>query len=117
MDIDSINSETVNIHYTAHQFWEQKGPRTLLMDVANKLSFNPEGYCKLPSNAGGKLSAKQQNFFNKRKDIETELSFVDSMFEMWKLRWLIIQSKDELLHTEVLKEYRHQDGTYIFDRA
>ena len=23
MDIDAINSETTNIHYTAHQFWEQ----------------------------------------------------------------------------------------------
>ena len=60
------------------------------MDVVESLSFNPEGYCKLHSNAGGKLSANQQNFFNKQKDIETDLSFVDSMFEMCNLSWLII---------------------------
>ena len=25
MDIEAVNSETVNIHYTAHQSWEQEG--------------------------------------------------------------------------------------------
>ena len=59
----------------------------------------------------------QQNFFNKHKNKQAELLFVDSMYEMWKLRWLIIQSKNELLHTRVLKKYRHQDGSYIFDRS
>ena len=89
----------------------------MLMNIVEKLFFNPEGYCKPPSNAGGKLSAKRQNYFNKHKDNETELSFVDSMFEMWKLGWLIIRSKDELVQTGVLKKYRHLDGNYIFDRA
>ena len=86
------------------------------MDVVEKLSFNPEGYCKLPSTAGEKLFAKQ-NFFNKRKEIETELSYVDSMFEMWKLRWLIITSKDELISNKTLKQYKHLDGNYIFNRS
>ena len=63
MDINTINSETVNAHYTAHQCRKQEGPRTLLMSVVEKLSFNPEGYCRLPSTAGEKLSAKQHNFF------------------------------------------------------
>ena len=39
MDIHAINSETVNIHYTAHQFWEQEGPRSLLIDIS--LSKSP----------------------------------------------------------------------------
>ena len=88
MDIDSINNETININHETHQFWEQEDPRILLVNAIEKLSFNPESYCKLTSNSGGKLSAKQ-NFFHKHKDI-AELSFVDFMFEMWKLRWLIM---------------------------
>ena len=52
MDIHAINSETANIHYIAHQFWEQEGPRTLLMNIIEKLSFNLEDYCKLPTNPG-----------------------------------------------------------------
>ena len=40
-----------------------------------------------------------------------ELSFVDSMFEIWKLRWTILRAKDELAATGVLKKYKHQAGT------
>ena len=36
MDIESINAETVNIHYTAHKFWEQNGPRKLLLDIVKR---------------------------------------------------------------------------------
>ena len=32
-----------NIHYTAHQFWEQDGPRNLLLDMVKKLSGNESG--------------------------------------------------------------------------
>ena len=56
------------------------------MDV-ERLSFTPDGYCKLPSNAGGKLSAKQF-FFNKHEDIYKQM---------------IIRSKDEFVHSGVLK--------------
>ena len=44
MDMESINSETLNIHYTAHQVWEQEGPLKMLMKVVGHLSFNPEAY-------------------------------------------------------------------------
>ena len=38
MDIDTINAETSNMHYTAYQFLEQEGPKTLLLDIVKKLS-------------------------------------------------------------------------------
>ena len=41
-----INAETLNIHFTAHQFWEQDGPKKMLMKTVEKLSFNPEAYNK-----------------------------------------------------------------------
>ena len=44
MDIVSINAETVNIHYTAHQFWEQAGPGKLLLDVVKSLSVNESAF-------------------------------------------------------------------------
>ena len=31
LNITLINAETANIHDTAHQFWEQKGPRAMIM--------------------------------------------------------------------------------------
>ena len=38
MDIESINAETADIHSTAHQLWEQDGPRKLLLDIVKRLS-------------------------------------------------------------------------------
>ena len=53
-DTDSINSETFSIHYTAHQFWEQDGPKKALMKAVEKLSYNPEAYNKALRNFLGK---------------------------------------------------------------
>ena len=48
MDIDSINAETGSIHYKAHQFWEQEGPRKLLMGTVKRLSVNEKAYQHIP---------------------------------------------------------------------
>ena len=60
MDIDSINVETVNIHYTAHQFWEQDAPRQLLLETVKRRSINDKAYQRIPMNADGRaLHASQ----------------------------------------------------------
>ena len=46
-----------------------------------------------------------------------ELSFVDAMFEMWKLRWTILRARHELIAKGVLKKYKHLDGSYIFEKS
>ena len=46
-----------------------------------------------------------------------ELSFVDAIFEMWKLRWAIIRAKDALPATKVLRKYKHLDGTHISEKS
>ena len=51
MDIAAINSETINIHYTAHQFWEKDGPKKLLMDTVKRLSINEKAYMLTPINS------------------------------------------------------------------
>ena len=70
MDMDSINTETLNIHYTAHQFWEQEGPLKMLMRVVEKMSFlNPEVYNKPLKNFLGKDIYKNQVKIDKVKKI------------------------------------------------
>ena len=39
----------------------------MTMKMVEKLSLHAEGYCKLPSNAGGNLPARQQNLSVKEK--------------------------------------------------
>ena len=48
MNIDSINADTVNIHYTAHQFWEQDGSRQQLFETVTRLSVNEKSISKSP---------------------------------------------------------------------
>ena len=44
MDIDSINAETVNIHYAANQFWEQDGPGQLILETVKTILVNEKAY-------------------------------------------------------------------------
>ena len=43
-DIETIKMELATIHYTAHQILEQVGPKTLLLDIAKRLSVNEQAY-------------------------------------------------------------------------
>ena len=53
----------------------------------------------------------------KNHTVNTKPSFVDSIFEMWKLRWLIVRSKSEMMANKVLKKFKHQAGDFIFSRS
>ena len=90
MGTDSIDSETRSIHYTAHQFWEQDEPKKALMKAVEKLSYNPEAYNKALENILGEDIYKSPNEnLQGEKDEFRELSFEDSMLEMWRLRGYI----------------------------
>ena len=66
MDIDSINAETGSIRFTAHQFWEQEGPRKLLMDTHKRLSVNEKAYQRVPINSDGRaLHSFQQKMLQR----------------------------------------------------
>ena len=54
MDTDAINAETLSIHYTAHQFWEQECPRKMLMDTVKRLSVNENAYRRIPIISDGR---------------------------------------------------------------
>ena len=101
----------LNIHYTAHQFWEQAGPRKLLLDVVKRLSVNESAFQKIPINSNSRaLHASQHKALQSIPTGKVELSIVDSIVEMWKLRWLIIRSKSEMAADKVLKKFKHLSG-------
>ena len=86
MEKESINSETVNNLYSGHQFRQQEGPKALLMNVAGRLSLNPEVYCKLPCNVDGRtLTQGQSNFFNKKQTKMLNCRLFDFIIEMWNV--------------------------------
>ena len=51
MDIESINSETVNTYYTAHQFWECSGRSQSAVVRHCKEAVNDSAYLRVPFNS------------------------------------------------------------------
>ena len=56
----------------------------LLLDLVKRLSVNEKAYNKIQINSDGRPLTHQQTPDNDPENVE--LSFVDSMIEMWKLR-------------------------------
>ena len=118
MDIDAINSETIDIYYIAHQFWEQDGPKKLLMDTVKRLSVNDKAYMRTPINSDGRSwHSSKQNTVERIPSGQVELSFVHSIYEMWKLRWLIFRSRSEMAADKVLKKFKHQSGDFFYSKT
>ena len=46
---------------------------------------------------------------------EIEVSFVDGLFEMYKLRLEIAKARADLISDSVLPGYRHKFGTFLFN--
>ena len=84
----------------------------MLKGTINSLSFNSEAYNKqFIGYMGKEVSKKTSKNLQDEKDKFVELSFVDAMFEMCKLRWTILRARDELIAKGVLKKYKHLDGS------
>ena len=78
MDTEAINTETSNIHYTAHQFWEQEGPKAMLLEVIKKLSVNAPAHNIIHMNVDeSPFNHFQQKSLKKVGNDKAELSFVD----------------------------------------
>ena len=100
--------------WTLTPIWEQEGPRSMLLVIVKKFSLNDSAYLRVPFNADGRpLHPLQQKSMQKIHTVNTEPSFVVSIFKMWKLRWLIVRSKSEMLANKVLKKFKHQSGDFI----
>ena len=88
------------------------------MKKVERLSFHPRAYNKPLKNFLGKgIYFKNKCKSTRDKDEFIKLSFVDSIFETWKLRWTILTAKDEIAATNALKKYKHHDGTDMFKNS
>ena len=95
----------------AHRFWEQKCPRTMLLDIVNKLSVNEAVYHQVPINSDGRalhVSKKKAAENSCKYNIELSFSYFITYTEMWKLRWLIIWSRNKLAADKKLKKFTHK---------
>ena len=90
----------------------------MLLEIVRKRSVNDSAYLKVPFNSDGRpLHPSQEKSMQKKHTSETEPSFVDSIFEVWKLRWLIVRSKSEMMANKALKKLKHQLEDFIFSRS
>ena len=75
------------------------------MDTVKRLSVNEKAYRHIPINSDGRaLHSQQQKLLHKKPSGDVEFSFVDSIIEMCKLRWLIFRSRSEMAAEKVLKK-------------
>ena len=88
LNIDAINNETKCIDRKAHLFWEIPVIDAKITDLMNTLSNSGKAAARLVMTRDSKDSRK---FFlikkkEKQRGIKQELSFIDSLFMMFKLR-------------------------------
>ena len=90
----------------------------MLLDIVMKLSVNDSAYLKVPFNLDGRsLHPSQGKCMQKNHTSETEPSFLDSIFEMWNLSWLIVRSKSKMIANKVLEKFKHQSADVIFSTS
>ena len=76
-----------------------------------------KAYQRVPINVDSRALHASQLKGIKISPFKVELSLVDSIIEMWKLRWLIVQSMIGMAADKVLKKFKHQSGDFIFLRS
>ena len=89
-----------------------------MLDVVKRLSANESAFQRIPINSDNSaLHTSQQKILQNTPIGKVELSLVDSIVKMWKLRWLIIRSRSEIAANKVLKKFKHLSGDFIFSRS
>ena len=119
LNIDAINNETKCIDRKAHLFWEIPVIDAKINDLMNTLSNSGKAAAKLVMTGDSKDSRK---FFiikkkEQEKGIKQELSFIDSLFMMFRLRKKIAKMQEEIKAYNYVKQYTHNFGDFIFYRS
>ena len=116
LEIANINNETLLLHPSAHEFWEEEEIRTKLMEFLVGWSKNPIVYAKVNQKAQYQDEATSALKSNKQNEVEQiEVGFLDGLFEMYKLRNEIAMARAEIISTSSLQGYRHKFGTFLFN--
>ena len=119
MSIDAINNETRAIDRKAHMFWEIPLIDSEICKFMESISTSGNAKRKLMMPADTKV-AKAFNAIKKQETEENttlELSFVESIFMMYKLRKKIEKAKAECIAFNNIRMYSHNFGDFVFYRS
>jgi len=119
LSIDAIINETICLDRKAHLFWEIPIIDAKVNELMYVLSFSRDAKFKLNMTGDTKdaktfFAVKKHELENKKKP---ELSFVDSLFMMFKLRKKIIKAQAECKAYDNIRQYTHNFGDYIFYKS
>ena len=114
--IEAINNETKILDRKAHMFWEFPELDKQICDFVESISMSGEAR-KIISMTGDTKDAR--NFYAAKKreaeeNIKWELSFVDSLFMMYRLRKKIMKAKAESIAFDNIRLYSHNFGDFVF---
>ena len=110
LDIASINREMEMLHPGTHEFWDNEEIRSKFMDYRAFWSKSPAAYIK-------KCFYCQDSTTNADKSIDdeeaVEVGFVDSLFEMYKLREEINKARSEIIAESIILSYNYKFGSFL----
>ena len=116
MEIQHINNETMLVHPSTHEFWEEEEIRMNLLTFLVGWSKNSLVYEKRSQKKRYQDIATEALKSDKSAEKEQiEVGFVDGLFEMYKLRIEIANARAELISNSYLQGYRHKFGTFLFN--
>jgi hypothetical protein len=97
-------------------FWEIPVIDAKITELMTTLSYSGKAAAKMAMTGDSKDSRKF--YIIKRKEeekgIKQELSFIDSLFMMFRLRQKIARIQDEMKAYSYVKQYSHNFGEFVF---
>ena len=119
LNIEAINNETKVLDRKAHMFWEFPDVDQQICDFVDAICMSGDARKKI-SMTGDTKDAK--NFYAAKKheaeeNIKWELSFVDSLFMMYRLRKKIMKAKAESIAFDNIRLYSHNFCDFVFYKS
>jgi len=116
MNADAMNNEIKCIDRKAHMFWENPVIDAKINDLMETLTKSGKAEAKLVMAGDSKDSRRFFSIAKKEAEEGTkwELSFVDSLFMMHRLREKIHRIQSDVKAHQNVKQYTHHFGDFIF---
>ena len=106
--------ETQALDRKAHLFWEIPAIDAKVCDLMNSISNSGDAIRKLVRTGDTKDAKTFSVKKRARANTKLELSFVNSMFMMYKLRKRIAKAKAECTAYDNIRLYSHNFGDFVF---
>ena len=119
MNADAMNNEIKCIDRKAHMFWENPVIDAKINDLMETLTKSGKAEAKLVMSGDSKDSRRFFAIAKREAEEGTkwELSFVDSLFMMHRLREKIHRIQSDVKAHKNVKQYTHNFGDFIFYKS